>query len=639
MVIQAFRDNIPKWLTGIILVLIIGPFALWGINSYFSASGDTSVAKVNGTEISPQDFQQAYQSRYQQLQQAFGSSFKPGLIDEKQLRQEVLRQLINETLLDQQVEKQHYSVSDADLVATIQQIPVFQVDGKFSPQVYQATLASNGMTAAGFEQRERQRLSVSQLQNSIQASAFGTPQQLEIDLAVQNEQRQIAYTTVSTKQYLDQAKVSDADIADYYKSHAEQFMTPEKVTLAYVELDEAQLAKGIQASDAQLQALYEQQIASFKQDETREAQHILIAVNGNDPKADATAKAKAEDILRQLKAGADFAKLAEKYSNDPGSAKNGGDLGWIGRGSMVKPFEDALFNIPKVGDIAGPVRTQYGYHIIKLDGIRSPSTKPFSQLRDQLLAEYQKKQADNQYFALGDQLANLAYEHPDSLQTVSKQLNLPIETVDDVIRDAGSGIAANPAVRQKAFSDEVLTQGNNSDPIQIGPNHVVVIRVKGHIPSEQRPLTDVRNQIVALLKQQQAAQKAQQIAQTVEAALKSGQAIAQVSSRYDLKYTPEKFVSRTDASVPPQVLSAVFVSPRPASGVSESGTVALTDGDQVVFVLTGVKAGNVSDLSKDQIVAKLQDLTRLDANAEFAAYLENLRQHAKIKINDNNIQE
>jgi len=639
MVIQAFRDNIPKWLTGIILVLIIGPFALWGINSYFSASGDTSVAKVNGTEISPQDFQQAYQSRYQQLQQAFGTSFKPGMIDEKQLSQEVLRQLINETLLDQQVEKRHYSISDADLVATIQQIPAFQVDGKFSPQVYQATLAANGLTAAGFEQRERQGLNVNQLQNAIQASAFGTPQQLEIDQAVQNEQRQIAYATVSTKQYLDQAKVSDADIAAYYKAHDEQFMTPEKVALAYVELDEAQLAKGVQASDAQLQALYEQQIASFKQDETREAQHILIAVNGNDPKADATAKAKAEDILRQLKAGADFAKLAEKYSNDPGSAKNGGDLGWIGRGSMVKPFEDALFNIPKVGDVAGPVRTQYGYHIIKLDGIRSPSTKPFSQVRDQLLAEYQKKQADDQYFALGDQLANLAYEHPDSLQTVSKQLNLPIETVDDVIRDAGSGIAGNPVVRQKAFSDEVLTQGNNSDPIQIGPNHVVVIRVKGHIPSEQKPLTVVRDQIVALLKQQQATQKARQIAQTAEAALKSGQAITQVASKYDLKFTPEKFVNRTDASVPPQVLSAVFVSLKPASGVSESGTVALADSDQVVFVLTGVKAGNVSDLSKDQIVVKLQELTRLNANAEFAAYLENLRQHAKIKINDNNIQE
>ena len=639
MVIQAFRDNIPKWLTGIILVLIIGPFALWGINSYFSASGDTSVAKVNGTEIPPQDFQQAYQTRYQQLQQALGTSFKPGMIDEKQLRQEVLRQIINETLLDQQVEKRHYSVSDADLVATIQQIPGFQVDGKFSPQVYQATLASNGLTAAGFEQRERQGLSVSQLQNSIQASAFGTPQQLEIDQAVQNEQRQISYATIVTKQYLDQANVSDADIAAYYKSHAKQFMTPEKITLAYVGLDEAQLAKGVHASDAQLQALYEQQIASFKQDETREAQHILITANGDDPKADATAKAKAEDILKQLKAGADFAKLAEMYSGDPGSAKNGGDLGWIGRGAMVKPFEDALFNIPKVGDIAGPVRTQYGYHIIKLDGIRSPNTKPFSQVRDQLLAEYQKKLADDQYFALGDQLANLAYEHPDSLEAVSKQLNLPIETVDNVTRDAGSGIAANPAVRQKAFSDEVLTQGNNSDPIQIGPNYAVVIRVTGHIPSEQRPLADVRNQIVALLKQQQATQKAQHIAKTIEAALKSGQTIAQVSSNYDLKFTPEKFVSRTDAGVPPQVLSAVFVALKPVNGVSESGTVALADGDQAVFVLTGVKAGNVSDLSNDQIVAKLQELTRLDANAEFAAYLENLRQHAKIKINDNNIQE
>ncbi len=289
--------------------------------------------------------------------------------------------------------------------------------------------------------------------------------------------------------------------------------------------------------------------------------------------------------------------------------------------------------------MVGPIRTQYGYHIIKLDGIRAPSTKQFAQVRDQLLAEYQKKQADDQYFALGDQLANLAYEHPDSLQAVSKQLNLPIETVEDVTRDAGSGIASNPAVRQKAFSDEVLTQGNNSDPIQIGPNHVVVIRVKGHTPSVQKPLTDVRDQIVARLKQQQATLKAQQIAQTANAAFKSGQTIAQVASRYDLKFTPEKFVSRTDASVSPPVLSAAFVLSKPANGVSESGTVALSDGDQVIYVLTGVKAGAISGLSQDQIVNKLQELTRLNANAEFAAYLENLRQHAKIQINDNNVQE
>jgi peptidyl-prolyl cis-trans isomerase D len=639
MVIQAFRDNIPKWLTGIILVLIIGPFALWGINSYFSASGDTSVAKVNGTEISPQDFQQAYQRRYQQLQQAFGTAFKPSLIDEKQLRQEVLQQLINETLLEQQVAKRDYNVSDQDLVDAVQQIPAFQVGGKFSTQVYQSTLASNGLTPAGFEKRERQDLAISQLQNAIQASAFGTPQQLELNQAVQDESREIAYALVSAKKYLDQAKPSDTDIAAYYKSHADQFMTPEKVTLAYVELDEAQLAKGLQASDAQLQSLYQQQIATFKQDETREAQHILIAVSGDDPKADAAAKAKAEDILKQIKAGADFAKLAEKYSDDPGSAKNGGDLGWIARGSMVKPFEDALFGIPKVGDVVGPIHTQYGYHIIKLDGIRAPSTEPFAQARGQLLAEYQKKQADDQYFALGDQLANLAYEHPDSLQAVSKQLNLPIETVADVTRDSGSGIAANPAVRAKAFSDEVLTQGNNSDPIQIGPNHVVVIRVQGHVPSEQKPLTEVRAQIVALLKQQRASEKAQQIVEEADSALTSGQDLAQVAKRYDMTYTPAKFVGRNDAKVPAAVLSAAFTSPKPVHGASHAGVVALPDGDQAVFVLSGVKAGGITGLSKDQIVAKLTDLTRLNANAELAAYLANLREHAKIKINASNMQE
>jgi len=639
MVIQAFRDNIPKWLTGIILVLIIGPFALWGINSYFSASGDTSVAKVNGTEISPQDFQQAYQQRYEQLEQAFGPAFKPGLIDEKQLRHEVLQQLINETLLDQQVAKQRYNISDQDLVSAVQQIPAFQVNGKFSAQVYQSTLAGSGLTPAAFEKRERQDLTLNQLQNAIQASAFGTPQQLETDQAVQGEQRRIAYAVISTKMYLDQARVSDADIAAYYKAHADQFMTPEKVTLAYVELDEAQLAKGIQTDDAQLQAMYQQQLASFKQAETREARHILITVDGKGPKADAAAKAKAEEILKKIRAGADFAKLAEKYSEDPGSAKNGGELGWIDRGSMVKPFEDALFSIPKVGDVVGPIRTQYGYHIIKLQGIRAPTTKPFDQVRGQLLAEYQKKKANDEYFALGDQLANLAYEHPDSLQTVSKRLNLPIETVSDVTRDAGTGIAANPAVRNKAFSDEVLAQGNNSNPIQIGPDHVVVIRVQGHTPSTQKPLSEVHAQVVALVKQQQAADKAIQIAVALQAAIKSGQAPAQAAKKYGVDFTTPQFVGRTDPKVPAAVLSAAFTAPKPVNGDSESQAVALADGNQAVFVLSGVQAGDISGLTKDQAIAKMRDLARLTANAEFAAYLANLRLHAKIKINQENIRE
>ena len=506
MVIQAFRDNIPKWLTGIILVLIIGPFALWGINSYFTASTDTSVATVNGTEISPQDFTQAYQDEYQQMERMFGSAFKPSMINEKRLREEVLQRLINQSLVAQHVVKLHYGISDAQLVAAVQKVPAFQVDGKFSAQVYASALQGAGYTATSFERRERQNLAIGQLQDGIRNSVFVTQPELQQAVAVRDQQRELAYIVIQPTPFLKHVKISDAAVAAYYKANAKHFMTPEKVSLSYVALDQAQLAQTIKPTEADLKAEYEQQLAGFKQKEARKAQHILIAVSGNNPKADAAAKAKAEEVLKKLKAGTSFAKLAAKYSDDPGSAKQGGDLGWVTKGMMVKPFEDALFAIKKVGNVVGPIRTKYGYHIIKLDGIRAPTTKPFSEVRAKLASEYAKKKAEDQYFALGDQLANLAYEHPDSLSAVSKQLNLPIETVADVTQNAGTGIASNPAVRTAAFSDGVLNQGLNSVPIKLGPNHVVVIRVKDHIPSEQKPLAAVRDEIVGILQQQQAAQ-------------------------------------------------------------------------------------------------------------------------------------
>src|SRR5579859_3444944 len=512
MVIQALRDNMPKWITAVILVVIIGPFALWGINSYFTASTDNSIATVNGDPISPADFERAYQGQYARLQQFYGPSFKPGMIDEKQLRQQVLDGLINETLLNQQVAKQHYSVSDSRLIDAIQKIPAFQVGGKFSPQAYSSALAASGMSPTEFETRDRQGMEVGQVQDSIQNSSIATPGELTAEVAARQQQREISYIQLNTVYLLGAQQVSDADVAAYYKAHGNEFMTPEKVSLAYVELDEANLAKQVQPSDADLQAQYQQQLDKFKQDESRDARHILVAVKGGDPKADAAAKAKADDILKQLKAGADFAKLAQQYSDDTGSAKQGGELGNVTRGIMVKPFEDALFAMQKPGDIAGPVKTQFGYHIIQLEGIKAAAQKPFSEVRAQLAADYQKKKADDEYFSLGDQLANLAYEHPDSLDAVSKQLNLPVQTVDDVTRDGGTGLAANADVRKAAFSAQVLNQGNNSAPIQLGPNHAVVVRIKGHIPSEPKPLDEVHTQIASILKQQRATEAASKLA-------------------------------------------------------------------------------------------------------------------------------
>jgi peptidyl-prolyl cis-trans isomerase D len=639
MVIQALRDNIPKWLTGLILAMLVIPFAFWGINSYFTASTDNSAAVVNGDPISPGDYQRAYQGQYARLQQYYGQAFRPEMIDEKQLHKQVLDALIGETLLNQQVAKDHYAVGDAQLVDAIQKMPQFQVGGKFSTQAYRATLAASGLTPEEFERRDREGIVVGQFQGSIADSAIATPAELAAVSAVRGQQRDVSYILVSSKPALAKAQASDAEIQAYYDSHKSDFMTPEKVTLAYVELDEAQLAKQVQPSDADLQALYQQQMDKYKQDETRDARHILIKVDGTNPKVDAAAKAKAEDVLKQIKAGGDFGKLAEKYSDDPGSAKQGGELGNVSRGIMVKPFEDALFAIAKPNDIVGPVKTQFGYHIIQLESVQAAVVKPFAEVKPQLLADYQKKQADDRYFAMGDQLANLAYEHPDTLDEVSKQLNLPIQTVADVTRDGGDGIGANPDVRKAAFSEQVLTQGNNSEPIPLGANHAVVVRVKGHVPSEAMPLAQVKDKIAALVKQQHASEATAKLAASLLESLKKGQdpAAAAKAAGAGVNLASPGLVTRNQQGVPPEVLNAAFGAPQPAAGAKSYASAQIFGGDEAVVVVNAVKPGDTSALSEQARKMALSALSREDGSAEFAAYLAFLKQKADIKINEKNI--
>ncbi|HEX6549103.1 MAG TPA: hypothetical protein VF117_00340, partial [Gammaproteobacteria bacterium] len=252
---------------------------------------------------------------------------------------------------------------------------------------------------------------------------------------------------------------------------------------------------------------------------------------------------------------------------------------------------------------------------------------------------YAQKKAEDEYYALGDQLANLAYEHPDSLDAVSKQLNLPINTVADVTRDSGTGIAANAAVRKAAFSEGVLSQGLNSEPVQLGPNHVVVIRVKGHTPSEQKPLAAVRPQVLELLQQQQAQKQAAQVAATIAADIKAGQSPANIARKYALKLVPEKYVGRHDSSVPAPLLTAAFAAQQPTAKAPVIEAVALDDGDQAVFVVSDVKPGDFASMDKQQAQMTRRDLMRMNSQAEFAAYVANLRQQAKIKINRENMQQ
>ncbi len=637
MLIQAFRDYIPKWVFGVILALLTIPFALWGIDSYFTASTDNSVATVNGDPISNGDYQRQYQNQYAQYERVYGAAFKPEMIDEKKLHQQVLDALIDQTLLKQQIDKQHYSISDAQLIDAVEKMPMFQVGGKFSPQVYRAALTESGVTVPQFEAGKRQDILFSQIEGAIRDSAIASTAELAAAVAVRQQQREIGYLEVPAKRFLAGIQVSDADVQAYYGQHKAEFMTPETVSLDYVDLDEANLAKQAEPSDADLQALYQQQIDSYKQSEVRTARHILIAVNGDDPKVDAAAKAKAEDVLKQIQAGGDFAKLAEKYSDDTASAKQGGELGQITRGEMVPPFENALFALQRPNDIAGPVRSKYGYHIIQLETIKAATVQPFAAVRSQLLADYQKKKAEDEYYSLGDQLANLAYEHPQSLDEVSKQLNLPIQSVEGVTADAGTGIGANADVRKAAFSTQVLSQGSNSEPIQLAPTHAVVIRVKGHVPSEAKPLAQVRDQILASLKQQRASDAAAKLAQTLMSELAKGGDAAALAKANGATYTAPVFMARDQKGVPQAILDQGFAAAQPAAGARTTELVAMQGGDQAVLLLTAVKPGDLGGMDQQHKLAGLNDLSQQDGAGEFAAYIAYLRKNAKIDINSKNL--
>ncbi|HET7570441.1 MAG TPA: SurA N-terminal domain-containing protein [Gammaproteobacteria bacterium] len=631
--LQGLREGVQGWLMWVIIIILVIPFALWGIGNYGGFFSPSYVAEVNGSDITPQDFSKAYQARYQQLQQMFGSSYKP---NPATLKKQVLDGLIANQLMTQHALKAGYRVSDQELVAQIHQMPAFSVGGKFSVDVYRARLTQAGYTAQHFENLMRQDLAVQQLQQGLAMSAVATDAEFRQFVALSKEQRKVGYVTVKADQFLDQAHPTDAEVTAYYNNHKSEFMTPEQVSIAYIELDADKLAKNVPIKEAKLHELYQQQKQKFVQQAQRKAAHILIAPNGKGAKADAQAKAKAESILKKLHNGADFAKLAKKYSEDPGSAKNGGDLGWVQKGEMVAPFEKALFSIKKVGDVVGPVKSQYGYHIIKLEGVRKPHQQKFAEVRDQLAQEYRQKQAKDEFFKLGDKLSNLAFDHPDSLEPIHKALNLPIQKVDNVTRNSGKGIASNPKVRAAAFSDEAYKNGNNR-LVKLADTHAVVLHDMNRQPAKLKPLSDVKADIVKTLKHKAAVKQAQAAADKIAAAVRKGESLEAAAKAAGLKAQPAKFIGRSGSDVPQPVVQAAFDAHAPAASQVEVGTVTLASGDQAVYALSAVKPGDPGSVSGTDKQMLVRRLAQRHAQADMAAYIANLRKHADIDIQQSNI--
>lgn len=623
--LQTIRDRLSGPIIWVVIGLIAVPFAFFGIETFRSGGADPVVVKVGKQNITQSQLDAAYQQRLQRLQQMLGENFRSDMVDPVAFRAGVLNEMVQQTTLQQHGEKRGYVASDGEVLDAIHAIPAFQKDGKFSAELYRQLLAANRMTAARFETQVREGLAQDAIRNGVVGTAFVTPAEAAAAWRLSRQERSFSAVTFKPEAFKSAVTVSDDELKQYFAAHADRYRAPERLKLQYVELALDQLPPAAAPEPAVLKALYDADTKPFSSPEERHARHILIRF-GADKQA---AKKKAEDLKAKLDGGASFAALAKEYSEDPGSKDAGGDLGAVHKGLMTAAFENALFKLA-AGEISAPVETEFGWHIILCESIKPALVKPFEDagVQAELLGSYRRRDAEKRFQDLSEKMEQTAFENPSSLDATAKVINAKVQTTDWITRTAGTGIASTPAVLTAAFAPEVIKDGDNSKPITLPDNRVVVIRKAEYEPDRTRTLDEVKDAArsdLTLEKEQAAA------ADKAQALLKSLQEGATLSSQAQGLETQSPGLVRRDATgIDRKLLDAVFRLARPAAGKSTFGTVTLDGGAVAVVALDTVKDGTPDDADPayKQQAAQLKDAL---AGAEFAGFRSDVEKSVGVK--------
>jgi peptidyl-prolyl cis-trans isomerase D len=624
--LQTIHDKLKGWVAGVVLGAIGLVFVFWGIN--WTLSAPTYAAKVNGSEISSNEVRQTYQQQLAQIERQSNAPLDETMRNE--IKRRVLDEYVNSEALVTRADELGYRVSDSELLTEMSHVPAFQVDGKFDQAHALAVLNAQGRSVSEIEGLFRRDAKLRQLDSALNASSFATPTELKEFRALTRQQRELAWVTLSAAKYAAGAIPEDAAVKAYFDAHKAEYMTPETVNLRYVELSLAQLATKVSVDDAQLKAFYEEQKTKtperFAQPEQRRVRHVLLSVN--DPKEDAAVKAKAEGILKRAQAGEDFSKLAKEFSQDPGSANQGGDLGWSEKKIFVGPFADAAFGM-KVDEIAGPVKTQFGYHILKLDGIKPPAVKNFDESKAELESEYKRNEAERLFNNAQDQLADAALQNATDIDLVAKKAGLTVQDIPTFSRSGGGGSLSNvPAVTDAAFSQDVL-DGRLSPIVEVEKGRGVVLRATDHKLPQQKPLEAVRTEVIAAWKKQRGAELAAAAAAEAAKRLGAGDSWDTVVKGLGGATAP-KFIARSDQDVPMEIRTNAFSAPKPAQKPVYQN-LTLNNGDAVVLAFSAVREDPNAAAIKDADVRR-QYAAQI-ASGEAQSYAAAARADAKVSLN------
>ena len=638
--LQAIRNKMHGWPSVILLGICVLAMSLFGMESYFTSRNDTFVAKVGKHEISQNDFQNRVNQLRQQAADEQGDHFDSSVFEKPEVKQQILDAMVDQQLLLQTNDDWGMRVSDQAVRDYIATIPAFQLNNQFDPTTYRTYLESQRKTPDSFESDIRSSLSGQLIPDAVNDTTIVTDATMDRFLSLISQRRDLRYFVLPRPKLADD-QVTDAQIDAFYKAHQADYMNPEQVSVKYLEVNGADLKPDAAPSDDDLKKRYEDEKQRFVQPEQRLVSHILINVPANaTPDQQKAALAKAEKIAAQATPG-NFASLAKQDSEDLGSKIQGGDLGWLQKGVTNAPFEAAMFALQK-NQISKPVLSPDGYHIIFLRDLRSGETKPFNDVRDQLVKELSTGGKDRKYNEVAGKLSDNTYQNPSSLEPAAAALSIPIKTTVLFSRKGGSdALSSNPKFVAAAFGDDVLVQGNNSALIDLGNNHSVVLHIDKHVPAALRPLAEVKADVQKKILDERTVAAEKKQADEMIASLNKGDAMTSVAASVHatIKTVVEAVRSQapqaqvTAATTPAPLLKQAFLMPHPAAGKSQFAAVDMQDGTFALLAVDKVQDGDLSKVPPEEHDALRQQMAQAYGAEATRELIEQLRAKTKIQIN------
>ncbi len=627
--LQTIREHTQGWIAGIIITIIILSFALWGIHSYFvGGSNNTVMAEVNGVEITKEAFAVTYERLRRQVQNQYNSSNPFTTKNEAALKERALQLLIDIEVLKQASLAQGFRITDHQIDNYLQSMPEFQVNGQFSVERFQEILSTTLLSTSDFLDLIKTSLLMDQPKLGIIFTSFALPTEIKATIALVNQERDFDYINIPLSYFLAQPNTISPDkITTYYNQHRADFMTPEQVNLEYIELSLRDLAATMHTPETVLKNFYNENINSYTQPMAWKLVAVLVPVAGNSLREEVLqAQKNAELVMQTSKVGQDLSKVAGGYADNLTGET------WMTLNQVPTELQKAVAELTKAGQLSQPVKTSKGFVIIKVVDVKEPKMQSYDMVKAKVEAAYVHQQAEEKFSELRDQLADLTYEHPDSLQLAATKLNLPIKNSELFSKEKpGSDISQYKKVRDTAFSNDVLNLQNNSDIIQLNPETIIVLRVKSHIAPALLPLQSVTKQIADKLKTADAEARAAKFAEDIQAKLQAGADPIQLTKPYNFTWVSSGYMGRYSTKVDSAILDMVFrlANPQTVKNKVVYGVTRLPNG-YAIIALKSVREGMITD--KKQYTVFAEQVQNSEGLLEYELYKQSQTNKASIKI-------